>query len=94
MNLGTAQQVAQDSPKTQLNVAGVGPQVAGGKVSGNLLGRVTSVIQSDNVSAMAVLHPHNGSGEGLTEEQWTSSALLPQRKPYLWPLLSQLSVSL
>ena len=44
--------------------------------SGNPLGRETSVIQFDVISAMAVLSLHSGSGEGSTEEQWIPLALL------------------
>ena len=62
--------------RAYLDVALVESQVGGGGVSGNPLGRVTSVIQFDDVSAMVAPCLHTGSGEGSIEEQWIPPALL------------------
>ena len=66
VSLGVAQQGAPDSPRTHLNVAWVELRIGGGGVSGNPLGRVTSVIQFDDISAMAELCPHTGRWKGST----------------------------
>ena len=60
VSLGTTQQKAQDSPRTHLDMACVEPWVGEGRVSRNLLGGATSVIQLEDVSAMAALYPLTG----------------------------------
>ena len=76
VNLGTAQQGAPHSLRIRLDVAWVGPQVGGGRVSGNPLGRATSVIQFDGVMAMAALRVVHWEGRGFNREQWIPPALL------------------
>ena len=64
MSLGAAKQGAPDSPRIHLDVAWMGLRVEGGGVSGNHLGRVTSVIQFVDVMAMVALCLCTGRGEG------------------------------
>ena len=72
----------------------MGPGVGGSGVSGNSIGRATSVIQFDDITAMVAMHLHIGSREGSTEKLWILPALLSGRDPSLWPSLQQLSVPL
>ena len=63
MSLGAARQGTHDSLSMYLVVAWVGLRVGGGIVSRKPLGGVTSVIQFDDFSALAVLSLHTERGE-------------------------------
>ena len=80
--------------RTQLDVAWMGLRDGVGRVSGNLLDEVTSVIQFDDVSAMVALCSHTEREVGSTEGQWILQALLPGREPHPWPSLQQFTVTL
>lgn len=55
VGLGAAQQEAQDMLRTPLDVAWVGPKAGRDGVSGSALGRVTAVIQFDDILVIVAL---------------------------------------
>ena len=59
-----------------LDEAWVGLPIGGGRVSGNSLGAVTSIIQFDDVMAMVVLCLMHWEWRRLNREQWIPQALL------------------
>ena len=91
MSLDAAQQGAPDQARTHLDVAWVGPRVGGGGVSGNPLGRATSVIQFDDVSAMVALCLHPGSLGGLNRGAMDKASISDQERALPPALLKTLS---
>ena len=71
-------------------MAWVGLRIEGSGVSGNPLGVVTSVIQFDDLMAMAGLCSVHWEWGGLNREQWIPPALL-YRESLTWALILTMS---